>query len=26
MDDMDRENEEAGLSAQFFIEDYSKYS
>jgi type I restriction enzyme M protein len=26
MDDMDRENEEAGLYAQFFIDDYAKYS
>ena len=26
MDDMDMENEEAGLSAQFFIDDYAKYS
>ncbi len=26
MDDMDTENEEAGLSAQFFIDDYAKYS
>ena len=26
MDDMDLENEEAGLSAQFFVEDYAKYS
>lgn len=26
MDDMDLENEEAGLSAQFFVDDYAKYS
>ena len=26
MDDMDLENEEAGLSSQFFVEDYAKYS
>jgi type I restriction enzyme M protein len=26
MDDMDLENEDAGLTAQFFIDDYTKYS